>query len=92
MTLITPFQLVCLLSFFLAGYIVVVDPLAAFIVANFHTIVDRFIFSRWYLLCTQPMILNLHVFMRPKASVRFYRRLSTTLFKKFSDIIEFNED
>ena len=92
MTIITPFQVACLLVFSLAGYIVVVDPLAAYIVANFHIIVDKVIFSRWYLICTHPIILTFHVVMMPETSVRFYRDLSTTLFKKFPELIEFTED
>ena len=87
----TNFQIACLLVFTLYGYIIVSDELAAAIVANFHLLIDRFIFARWYLICTHPRVLAYHAIAMPKRSELFYYRLSCKLFKKFPELTDWTD-
>ena len=90
--MITDFQLCSLLLFGILGALVVIDPVAAFVIGNFHIILDRWIFSNWYLLVTHPYILAPHAILMPKRSAIYYYRLANKLFHKFPELTNYYED
>ena len=78
--MINAFQLTCLIIFWVVGSAIVNNPDVAWVFANLHVIFDRFVFSRWYMICTHPTVVVLHMLVAPKLSTAYYYLFISTPF------------
>ena len=90
--MINAFQLTCLIIFWVVGSAIVTNPDVAWVFANLHVIFDRFVFSRWYMICTNPTVVVLHMMFAPEKSTIYYYKLSMKLLKKFPELGKFIDE